>query len=425
MFTQVINSVKSADSAASNVASSSSWGLLNTASKGQLFTAPNQTLTSMVYSATNESLGLGVDMVFLEGDQHAIDGHPEWLDPVTGENRFKQVDWAAVSGVSGLSQPADFYTNTPGNHGTGTMSAAGGRLYGFAKRAHLYALGSAIGTVDKQVEVVIGFHKNKTDKTRPTVMCFNSTKGYYLDTRTELEFRGITLNGVAKVERKTLTTAGQDISTEWGLGGYTPNSQTATIKTGSTTGLPNLFKQATEAGIIVTTAAGNDARYIASPDDPIFFNALSVLPFAAFFTNRHFSSTAEDVITVGAYTPTTTDSEYNYASFSAYGSHLDIVAPGVGCLVAGIPSSSGDGVFNYPLNSSHKVITFSGTSLANPLTAGYCACLAGKFPELSPKQIKSVVVGTGKYDVETKSNIRVPRLKNIFAEVKDSQLVVL
>lgn len=106
-------------------------------------------------------------------------------------------------------------------------------------------------------------------------------------------------------------------------------------------------------GLIVVVAAGNTS------DD-----ACTVSP-----------ASAPAVVTVGA-----TDRNDLRASFSNYGSCLDLFAPGVQITSAGITSDS-------------AVKTYSGTSMASPHVAGIAAAVFGRFPTATQAQIQTIVIG--------------------------------
>jgi len=112
------------------------------------------------------------------------------------------------------------------------------------------------------------------------------------------------------------------------------------------------------AGVTYAVAAGNESR-----------NACNFSPASA--------STA---ITVGA-----TDSTDTRASFSNYGSCLDIFAPGVRITSAGTSSDTATTVM-------------SGTSMASPHVAGAAALVAAAHPAWSPAQITAALVENASRD---------------------------
>jgi thermitase len=79
----------------------------------------------------------------------------------------------------------------------------------------------------------------------------------------------------------------------------------------------------------------------------------------------------ERVIAVGA-----TDAQDNRATFSHYGSTLDVTAPGVGIL-------------STYLNRSYKRL--DGTSMASPIVAGLAGLLVSQYPSLTPAQVQEIL----------------------------------
>jgi PKD repeat protein len=106
-------------------------------------------------------------------------------------------------------------------------------------------------------------------------------------------------------------------------------------------------------GGLLVWAAGNDNRNLT-------------------FGNRD----ADDIVVAGA-----TDQNDLKASFSAYGTFVDLVAPGVSVVTT---SSS----------STTSYASASGTSFACPLTAGLCALIWSKNPALTPSQVEAVLKGS-------------------------------
>lgn len=130
---------------------------------------------------------------------------------------------------------------------------------------------------------------------------------------------------------------------------------------------------ALDAGVTVVVAAGNDAK-----------NASGFVPAAY-----------PEVITVSAYTDldgTAGDSgctggrgpfrscDETFASFSNYGSVVDVIAPGVNILSTTMGGGTG---------------TKSGTSMASPHVAGVAALILGANPTLSPADVAAHLRNTG------------------------------
>lgn len=123
---------------------------------------------------------------------------------------------------------------------------------------------------------------------------------------------------------------------------------------GASAALDQAVQAVVDDGITVVVAAGNDGA-----------DACSSSP-----------ARAPSALTVGA----TTRSDAR-ASFSNYGSCLDVFAPG-----SGITSA-------WPTSTS-AVANLSGTSMASPHVAGAAAALLGVFPKMSPTEISQRLVGT-------------------------------
>jgi len=112
-------------------------------------------------------------------------------------------------------------------------------------------------------------------------------------------------------------------------------------------------------GVTVVAAAGNDGC-----------NCLS------------YPADYPEVIAVGASTATDTT-----ASFSSYGSNLDVIAPGT----AGDVCSS---FYTSTNATSAYTCSYSGTSFSTPITSGMVSLLIQQYPGLSPGTIQSIIDGS-------------------------------
>jgi len=115
--------------------------------------------------------------------------------------------------------------------------------------------------------------------------------------------------------------------------------------------LKDAFDYAFQRNVLVVASSGNDGK--------------STVLFPAGFPG---------VMAVGASTPTNTR-----ASFSTYGTHLSVIAPGVD-------------IYSTVLGSSYGLM--SGTSMAAPHVAGVAALILALSPGLTPTQVRSQIERT-------------------------------
>jgi len=119
--------------------------------------------------------------------------------------------------------------------------------------------------------------------------------------------------------------------------------------------LNDAVENAISRGVVFAVAAGN------SSDDACNYSPAS----------------APNAITVAA-----SDSGDNPASFTSFGSCVDVFAPGVSVLSAGISSDT-------------STATMSGTSMASPHVAGVVALYLESYPSASPKKIIDKINSVG------------------------------
>ncbi|MGW0545826.1 S8 family peptidase [Streptomyces altiplanensis] len=166
------------------------------------------------------------------------------------------------------------------------------------------------------------------------------------------------------------TTAGVIAGVDW----VTANAQKPAVANmslggGANTSLDDAVKKSIASGVSYAVAAGN-GNFLGWPA-----NACNYSP-----------ARVPEAITVGA-----TDSGDRRASFSNYGTCLDLFAPGVN-----ITSAWKD--------SDTATSTISGTSMAAPHTAGAAALYVSANPTATPAQVRDALVGNA-----TPNKVQDPR----------------
>ena len=142
-------------------------------------------------------------------------------------------------------------------------------------------------------------------------------------------------------------------------------------------GVPEFFQaladQATQAGVLCVAAAGNDGDSVPA-----------------------YPAACENVLAVAA-----TDFENARAPFSNYGSWVDVAAPGSlmwSTICQNYQFSLLDSlfyVFLFNWDTINPYMFGDGTSFACPLTAGVCALVRSRYPNLTPQLVAQHVIATG------------------------------
>jgi len=139
-----------------------------------------------------------------------------------------------------------------------------------------------------------------------------------------------------------------------------------------------IYNYAKRKNVTIVTASGNDNMY--SDIDPM--------------------KRSQDIISVGA-----TNSNGKRAEYSNYGSNVVISAPG-----SDIYSAVPNGAFAY----------LSGTSIASPFVAGAVALIKSINPNLTPIEIKNILIKTGK-TINTNPNTPIGKLIQLDKLIKSAK----
>lgn len=142
--------------------------------------------------------------------------------------------------------------------------------------------------------------------------------------------------------------------------------------------IKDAIDQVTAKGVLVVVAAGNENT-----------------------TRKTYPAAYESVLSVGA-----TDSRDRRASFSNYGSYVDIAAPGTGILST--------------TEKDYK--KHDGTSMASPHAAGVAALLLAQKADLSPAQLKAVLETAGDPTTGFQNGIKRLNALKALSMVKSGEL---
>lgn len=398
-----------------NTTDNDSWALLNLSSRVDQFdsvkvaNASTSFIENKVLSLA--ATGKNVDLVCHDGGEGvAISNHPDWFSEETGQTRFHDINWPQVTGTtSQYTQPANYYTDgaptASKDHGTCTLSCAGGRRYGFAKEAALYSIGSHSGgslwNINDAVRLVRLFHEGKQDKSRPTVYVATVLSGILSVNPTTSWVSTVPL-GVGAVPtgvNVNLSTAQDraDAQRDHNVQVFTGTETGWTVSNNTYT---NEINAAIASGVIVVLLAGNFGMSLLPPEHPDWNNTISVKLGAnvnsQFIGHRQLHCQSPDAIVVGGF-----DSMYIneggqlrevMTEGSSKGPVIDVLAPYFGIPAAGTETHQPrTGYVSYPDNSNFSAKLFGGTSGATPLVGGIVACLAELRPWMTSRDAKAAI----------------------------------
>jgi subtilisin family serine protease len=339
--------------------------------------------------------GAGVDIVIQDSGIQV--GHPEWED-ASGTTRLQQIDWYAESGIAGTQDP-DHYRDRDG-HGTHCAGIAAGKTYGFAKGARIYSQklegletldngsdGTGIPLSDA-FDTIRLWHNNKAGE-RPTVV--NMSWGFT---------NSSTFNPNNGVYRGVSWDYNDESDTElWDLygivskfnGNADPDFRRLPVQVAS---VDAEIEDMILDGIHICIAAGNDFYKADTPGGNDYDN------FAIFDSNTIYYHRPGSPYAAGAYyvgnldTNVILDGTYKdkTAPSSKKGPAVNIWAPGTG--IMSTSSNLADAsytLYDYPGDSSFKIMNISGTSMSSPQIAGVLALHLESQPALIPSELANKI----------------------------------
>lgn len=335
--------------------------------------------------------GTGVDFVIQDSGLQC--DHPEFNDAF-GVTRVQKINWYTASGLSG-TQPADnlFYNDTDG-HGTHCAGIAAGKTYGRAKNARIYSVMvdglNGVGTqglpVSDVFDVIKGWHLNKpidptTGYKRPTIVNMSWSYVTTFSNITGGVYRGTPWTGTTK-------------QSAYGMIGNGSNYFGVRVDTVDVD-----VEELIDAGVIVCGSAGNYYQTIDNPGGLDYNNYFtSSLYGPIYYMQGGSPSSSSGTICVGNVT-TAYDSPERKSSSSESGPRVDIWAPGTNIVSTTSNVNRFGATTVYPFNSSYKIMSISGTSMASPNVAGIAVQMAQKYPNYTPSQIKQKILDVGTQDM--------------------------
>lgn len=371
--------------------------------------------------------GTGVDVVVM--DDGILVNHPEFLD-ATGNSRVQTIDWYVAAGyVSDATNtmPADFYTDVGSGHGTHVAGTIAGKTFGYATNARIYSMrifGTNAFGAEKAFDLIKNFHIRKpidpnTGFRRPTVVNGSwGVTGYYLSSPPSFDpYQGHSLylgyqlwGGTYRGVTHGLYYATSSRGVLGSNSGVYPNGSNNQSTLFAANGYSDAYDAACNdmisVGVIHCHAAGNNGCKVEANTGVdynnrygIITNVVGGLPILSnTFYHRPNSPHANASINVGStyYLSSDGASEYR-ASYSHFGTGIDIWAPGTGIVssFANVSHSFGSqNKSNYEHANGYIDPNFyqandSGTSMASPQVAGIVALFMQMNPGASPGIVKN------------------------------------
>lgn len=381
------------------------WGLYRTVNGHFSNWGTNSTFTQIIGDVTTTSSGKNVDVVVV--DSHINPNHPEFaVNPDgTGGSRVNQFNWFSYSSALGFTTQNTYeYNVKTSEHGTHVAGTVAGNTQGWARDSNIYNMeflssgvtGSPVNWELYLFDYLRYFHKNKsinpvTGRRNPTIT--NNSWGYFYFGDTQNN-SGQSLSRIQSVTYRGVKTS---------LSGLTVEQKRTELESrGFAVPYSSYFYQvpyfysalnadvedAIADGVIVVAAAMNSTwnlpNYSSQDIDNNYEYTYTNNVTYSYYPNYGGSpAAAEGCIRVAAIG--SKNEEYK-ALFTNYGERITVWAPGTN-IVSSVYSTAaateyGITLANDPRNSSYKLGSISGTSMASPQVCGVLACIAEQEPSM-------------------------------------------
>jgi hypothetical protein len=393
------------------------WGLYRVVNGHFSNWGTNSTFTQIVGDVTTTSSGKNVDVVIV--DSHINPNHPEFaVNPDgTGGSRVNQFNWFSYSSALGFTTQNTYeYTVKTTEHGTHVAGTVAGNTQGWARDANIYNIefaSSGVTGTPTNWELYLFdylryFHKNKsinpvTGRRNPTIT--NHSWGYYsigdinnnnsqsLSRIQSVTYRGTktSLSGLTVAQKRTeLESRGFAVpySTYFYQVPYFYSALNADVE------------DAIADGVIVVAAAMNSTWNLPSYSSQDINNSYEYtytnnVTYTYYPNYGGSPAAAEGCIRVAAIG--SKNEEYK-ALFTNYGERITVWAPGTN-IVSSVYSTAaateyGITLANDPRNSSYKLGSISGTSMASPQVCGVLACIAEQEPDMKQLDAEQYLLET-------------------------------
>ena len=373
------------------------WGLPSVIQgSNQAYWGTNGNFTEYTATISCNGSGKNVDVVIV--DAHINPDHPEFAVNVdgTGGSRVVEYDWFQHSAGLGISTTGsyDYDYQFTSHHGTHVAGTCVGNTQGWARDANIYNIEFAYPASNAPTgdwalyifDYIRAWHNSKpinstTGVRNPTIV--NNSWGYSIEQIALSSINSVGYRG-SVVNLTTLNDADKKTALEQN-GVPVPFNTFLSYVPGRVAALEADMNDAINDGIILVGSAGNSYWQIANPTDNDYNqNYVSVSGIGNVYHMRGSSPGADtNVICVGSVGTTTNEYKSN---FSNYGPRVDVWAPGSSIVSAvynsGAASEFGITLVDDPRNSTYKLGSIDGTSMASPQVCGYLACLLESQPTL-------------------------------------------